>query len=69
MVEDVRMNFKEKYKPNLVCFSCKLCECNQEHLLECQSLIVSNQLVSYQPDYEDIFDDEDPMDQFTLQTF
>ena len=60
MIETVKMNFKETYKPDLVCKSCSLSECNQSHLLNCSKLIGSNQLVSYIPEYQDIFNDDDP---------
>ena len=63
MIETVKMNFKETYKPDLVCKSCSLSECNQSHLLNCSKLIGSNQLVSYIPEYQDIFNDDDPKEQ------
>ena len=59
MIENVKANFKEQFKPNLICNACKLNECKQRHLLECQALIGSNELVSYIPNYEDVFNDED----------
>ena len=47
MIENVKTNFKEKYKPNLNCNSCKQSECNQKHLLEWKGLIGINMLVTY----------------------
>ena len=63
MIENVKCNFKEKYRPNLICNSCMTSECNQEHLLYCKELIGSNELVSYIPDYIDIFDDDNCKEQ------
>ena len=37
MVETVKYNFQEYYKPNLLCNLCLLSECNQSHLLYCQN--------------------------------
>ena len=54
MIETVKTNFKEYYKPNLTCNLCLLNECNQSHLLYCTKLIGSNQIITYIPDYEDI---------------
>ena len=55
MVETVKANFKQEYLPNLICNSCGRNECNQSHLLYCEALIGSNQLITYIPIYEDIF--------------
>ena len=66
MVENIKMNFQGNYKPNFLCNSCKLHECNQSHLLYCSSLIGSNQLISYIPDYKDIFDDNDIEEQYFI---
>ena len=63
MIENVKHNFKEHYKPNLICDSCKLGECDQKHLLECSQLIGKNEIVSYIPDYKDIFYDNDIYEQ------
>ena len=49
------MNYQQEYKPNVICSSCMLKECNQSHLLDCEALIGSNQLVTYIPNYEDNF--------------
>ena len=59
MVETVRLNFQGFYKPNLICQSCKISECSQSHLLSCKMLIGSNEIVSYIPEYKDIFNDKD----------
>ena len=63
MVETVKTNFPGAYKPDLVCTSCQISECNQPHLLYCDKLIGSNELVTYIPEYPDIFNDEDPKEQ------
>ena len=60
MVESVKTNFPSNHKPDLVCNSCRISECSQSHLLYCPELIGSNELVTYIPDYQDIFDDDDP---------
>ena len=59
MVENIKLNYKEHYKPNLICDSCKISECDQKHLLECSELIGKNELVSYIPNYIDIFNVDD----------
>ena len=63
MVENIKHNFKEKYKPNHTCNSWNLGECDQKHLLECIMLIGKNKLVSYIPNYIDIFNDNDIKEQ------
>ena len=63
MVETVRMNFEGFYKPNLICKSCKISQCSQSHLLYCKKLIGSNEIVSYIPEYRDIFNDNDNKEQ------
>ena len=60
MIEIVKCNFKEKYRPNLICNSCMISECNQEHLLY---WIESNELVSYILDYIDHFNDDNTKEQ------
>ena len=44
MVENIKLNYKEQYKPNLICDSCKISECDQKHLLECSELIGTKQI-------------------------
>ena len=63
MVENIKCNFKEQYKPNLTCNSCLISECNQKHLLECSALIGRNELLTYIPNYNDIFDNENCTEQ------
>ena len=46
-----------------MCNSCKISQCDQAHLLYCTKLFGSNQLISYIPNYEDIFNDDDPKEQ------
>ena len=57
MIENVNTNFKQDNKQNLICNSCEKSECNQPHVMYCQALLGSNQLVTYIPNYEDFFDD------------
>ena len=54
-----KTNFRKMHN-NLMCDACSIHECTQKHLLECNKLIGGNQLVTYLPRYEDIFEcDED----------
>ena len=39
MVEIVKANFPQHYKPNLLCNLCLLSECNQSHLLNLKKLL------------------------------
>ena len=41
-------------------------ECNQSHLLYCEALIGSNELITYIPKYEDIFNDDNVEEQFFI---
>ena len=63
MVETVKINFKQELLTKLIRESCKTNECNQSHLLYCPALIGSNQLITYIPDYEDIFNDQNVEEQ------
>ena len=38
MIENVKLNFKNQFKANLICEICKLMLCSQPHLLECKIL-------------------------------
>ena len=58
MIENVKMNFQQDHKENQICNACKKNECNQSHLLICPALIGRNQLITYVPNYEDLFDDD-----------
>ena len=63
MIENIKSNYKEYYKPNLYCNSCNNSECDQKHLLECPELLGKNEILSYIPNYHDIFNDEDIKEQ------
>ena len=63
MIENIKCNFKEQYKPNLTCNCCHISECNQKHLLECSALLGRNELLTYIPNYIDIFDNENSTEQ------
>ena len=54
MIEYVKINFKERYKPHLNCNTCITNKCNQSHLLYRLKLIGSNEIITYIPNYEDI---------------
>ena len=52
---------------NYLCGSCNLSECSQKHLLECSTLIGKNEIVSYIPNYIDIFNDNDIKEQVYIE--
>ena len=66
MIETIKTNFQVYYKPNLICNAGLISECKRSHLLNCQKLIGSNELVTYIPNYEDIFDDSNLEEQFYM---
>ena len=66
MVETIKINFQSNFKPNFRCDLCKMSECNQSHLLYCTKLIGSSELITYIPEYENIFDDNDPEEQLYM---
>ena len=45
---------------------CELKECNRWHLLYCEALIGSNQLLIYIPNYDDIFNNSDVEEQYFI---
>ena len=55
MKENIKSNFKEYYKPNLSCNSCNKSEYDQKQLLEYSELLGQNKILSYIPNYHDIF--------------
>ena len=59
-IETLKTNFPKYYKPNFIFYICLISESNQAHLLHCKKLLESNQLVAYIPNYEDIFDYDNP---------
>ena len=42
MIESIKKNFQSHYKPDFVCNSCKISQCDQSHLLYCSKSIESN---------------------------
>ena len=54
MVKEVKHNFKNMHQ-NLICDSCNNGECKQEHLLMCKELMGKNEILTYIPDYKDIW--------------
>ena len=59
MIETVKINCHGIFRPNFVCNSCHSGICDQSHLMYCKALIVSNQMMTYIPDYEHILNDSD----------
>ena len=60
MIETIKCNLKNQYKPNLNCDLCdKNTESIQAHLLDCPKLLGNNEIITYIPTYEDIFNDCD----------
>ena len=55
IIPEIKCNFRNENKNNLLCNSCLISECTQYHLLCCQKLLGGNELLTYIPDYEDIF--------------
>ena len=55
MVKEVKCNFKTMHN-TLICQSCLKHECTQEHLLSCEKLIGSNELLTYIPKYFEIWE-------------
>ena len=66
MVENKNANIKQEYLPNLICNSCKQNLCNQSHLLYCEALIGSNQLINYIPDYKNLFNFNNIKEQYFI---
>ena len=54
MIREVKCNFPNEHA-SLICDLCEE-QCNQQHLLECKQLLGGNELLTYIPDYGDIFD-------------
>ena len=50
----VKCNFKNMHL-DLICKTCMKSECTQEHLLYCEPLLGKNELVSYIPEYNEIW--------------
>ena len=55
MVKEVKCNFKTMHN-TLICQSCLKHEYTQEHLLSCEKLIGSNELLIYIPQYYEIWE-------------
>ena len=55
IIREVKCNFRNDHKDNILCNACKISECTNSHLLSCQRLIGGNELLTYIPNYEDIF--------------
>ena len=55
IIREVKCNFRNDHKDNILCNTCKISDCTNSHLLSCFKLIGGNQLVTYIPNYEDIF--------------
>ena len=66
MIENIKFNFKEHCKPNLLCNSCNLYECDQKYLIDYSKLIGSNEFIAYIPDYMDIFNNQNIQEQMYI---
>ena len=44
---------------NIICDGCREWESNTKHTLECETLLGKNQLVTYIPNYKDLFGNEE----------
>ena len=69
VLSSVKTNFPEYYKTNFICDIFFISESNLQHLLDCSKLLGSNQLVTYIPNYKNIFDSENPEGSISLQGF
>ena len=58
MIENFKTNFKQDNKQNLICDSCEKSKCTQPHSMYFEALIGSNQIITYIPNYEDMFNDD-----------
>ena len=55
----IKSHFRNMYQ-NTICEGCQLNESTTEHTLECVSLIGRNEMVTYLPNYNDLYgEDED----------
>ena len=41
---------------NVICEGCRMTESTTQHTLECQNLIRQNELVTYIPNYKDLYE-------------
>ena len=55
MVREIKCNFR-KMHTNLYCGVCEKEECTQEHLLSCKKLMGTNEILSYIPEYNEIWE-------------
>ena len=59
MCFSIKTHFRNMHT-NVICGGCKIEESTTKHTLECTSLLGSNELVTYIPDIQDLYgDDED----------
>ena len=54
----IKSHFRQMHSDN-ICDGCQLYESTTRHTLKCQSLLGRNELVTYIPDYEDLFGDDE----------
>ena len=66
MLENIKSNFKNKHEENLLCKICQIENCTQKHLLYCKKLLGLNEYLTYIPEYEDIFDDDNIEEQMYI---
>ena len=55
---NIKSHFRHMHSDN-ICDGCRQYESTTRHTLECQSLLGRNELVTYIPDYEDLFGDDE----------
>ena len=58
-VEDTDIEANRRWNNgDLMCMKCENMEMNQRHLLECKHLIGKSEIVTYIPDYNDLFKED-----------
>ena len=62
MIENIKCNSKQQYKPYLSCKSCHISKCNKK-MFQYSALIGRNEPLTYIPNYIDIFSNENSTEQ------
>ena len=55
---NIKSHFRSMYTDS-ICDGCRKEESNTKHILECNSLLGKNEIVTYLPNYEDLFSNEE----------
>ena len=58
MVYKIKTHFRKMYE-NTICEGCKVDESTAKHTLQCSNLIGKNELVTYLPQYDDIYGEDE----------